>query len=61
VPSDQAGRTEVRVVGADDAVRRSGGLAGGVTLGLASGLATALGYLFTAVLARSSGRPTTGR
>ena len=40
---------------ADDAVRRSGGLAGGVTLGLASGLATALGYLFTAVLARSFG------
>ena len=33
--------------------RRVGGLAGGVTLGLASGLATALGYLFTAVLARS--------
>jgi O-antigen/teichoic acid export membrane protein len=33
--------------------RRSGGLAAGVTLGLASGLATALGYVFTAVLARS--------
>ena len=55
VPSEQAGRTEVRV-GADDAVRsRSGGLAGGLTLGLASGLATVLGYLFTAVLARSFG------
>ena len=39
---------------ADPAVRRrSGGLTGGVVLGVASGLATALGYLFTAVLARS--------
>jgi O-antigen/teichoic acid export membrane protein len=33
--------------------RRSGGLTAGVTLGLASAAATALGYLFTAVLARS--------
>jgi O-antigen/teichoic acid export membrane protein len=43
-------------VSADDTVRsRSGGLAGGVTLGLTSGLATVLGYLFTVVLARSFG------
>jgi O-antigen/teichoic acid export membrane protein len=39
--------------GSDGGRRQVGGLAGGVTLGLASGLATALGYLFTAVLARS--------
>ncbi len=41
-------------MGAHDAARsRPGGLAGGVTLGLTSGLATVLGYLFTAILARS--------
>lgn len=41
-------------MGTGRAVRhRSGGLTSGVILGVASGIATALGYLFTAVLARS--------